>query len=667
MADEVTISSSSTLSSDNTVGKAANTVTITQTPITCVITGSGTGNYGMMASAHIRSYKNSTTTFSIANGTITQIVITTTSASDYPASNFTADTGTYTTSSATGTWTGSASSVTFSASAQVRWSSAVITYTTGSSDKSTPTISWAVETDTVTTDDMASYTLPTLTIEPNTLEYTLSSSNEDVAYYDTDDEVFSVLKAGTTTITAKTTETDEYNSASASFKLVVIDTKATTLSFKNSSSSMQVGGKATNYPILLDAYGKEITDAEVTVTLADESIATYSDKVFYGHAVGSTTATATYAGDDNHNAATATATIKVYRTKYYQRVTSIEDGEKYLIGAVTNDTALVMYISGTYTSGYAYPTRSYTKITNDLISSTYDNEWTFTKTDNGYTINDQSGRYIYHSGKYNNYNYNTDLSTAASKGTPYFNVTPNDDGTFTIADVDSAYIMQYTSYKNYGQYATVTGLLPCLWKELDYVDVDVTEVGYATLYYGDKALLVPTNIKATTYSVTDGSLTEGVTYSAKSVIPAGEAVVLSGTNTTAATYRFYVTTTDAEKDANNQLLGSDEDAQTVSADGETDGYKFYMLSTKDGEDVGFYWGADEGAAFTNAAHRAYLPVKQTAAAKFYLLNGQTTGIATVETSESVEDGKIYDLSGRQITNHNVVSTSRTVKNMLLNN
>jgi len=405
MADEVTINTSSTF--DGTTNKAFATGTLTETPITCVITGSGTSNgYVSTTDGHIRVYKNCTATFSVTgNYKITSIVFTCTASgtTKYGPGCFTCDTDTYTASTGTtGTWTGSATQVVFTAKTnQVRFTQAVVTYeSAGSADKSTPTISWAVETDTVTTDEMASYTLPTLNIDPSSLEYTLSSSNEDVAYYDTDDEVFSVLKAGTTTITATTTETDEYNSASASFKLVVIDTKATTLSFKNSSSSMQVGGKATNYPILLDAYGKEITDADITVTLADESIATYSDKVFYGHAVGSTTATATYAGDDSHYAATATATIKVSRIKYYQRVTSIEDGEKYLIGAVTNDTALVMYISGTYTSGYAYPTRSYTKITNDLISSTYDNEWTFTKADNGYTINDQSGRYIYHSGKY---------------------------------------------------------------------------------------------------------------------------------------------------------------------------------------------------------------------------------------------------------------------------
>ena len=84
-----------------------------------------------------RLYKNSTTTFSVESGTITQIVFTCTSGN--PASGFATQTG-WTTNGSNGTWTGNATSVSFVASSkQVRATQIVVTVeTSGTPD---PTIS----------------------------------------------------------------------------------------------------------------------------------------------------------------------------------------------------------------------------------------------------------------------------------------------------------------------------------------------------------------------------------------------------------------------------------------------------------------------------------------------------------------------------------------------
>ena len=84
-----------------------------------------------------RLYKNSTTTFSVESGTITQIVFTCTS--NNPASGFSTQTG-WTTNGSNGTWTGNATSVSFVASSkQVRATTIVVTVETSST--SDPTIS----------------------------------------------------------------------------------------------------------------------------------------------------------------------------------------------------------------------------------------------------------------------------------------------------------------------------------------------------------------------------------------------------------------------------------------------------------------------------------------------------------------------------------------------
>ena len=130
------------------------------------------------------------------------------------------------------------------------------------------------------------------------------------------------------------------------------------------------------------------------------------------------------------------------------------------------------------------------------------------------------------------------------------------------------------------------------------VDVTIGSTGYATLYYGDRALEVPEGVKAFTYTMTGNTLKENTTYEAGDVIPAGEAVVLNGT---AGNYTFNLGTATAEKDAQNVLKGSDVEATFNEA-----GHKYYMLSTNDAGEVGFYWYNDDGSAINCAAHKAYL-------------------------------------------------------------
>jgi hypothetical protein len=91
------------------------------------------------ATAQYRLYQNSTTTISVASGTITNIVFNGQSTS-YPVSKLSiyGNNGSYTDNNNVGTWTGNADEVSFSASGQVRLSSIVVTVeTSGTPD---PTI-----------------------------------------------------------------------------------------------------------------------------------------------------------------------------------------------------------------------------------------------------------------------------------------------------------------------------------------------------------------------------------------------------------------------------------------------------------------------------------------------------------------------------------------------
>ena len=185
-------------------------------------------------------------------------------------------------------------------------------------------------------------------------------------------------------------------------------------------------------------------------------------------------------------------------------------------------------------------------------------------------------------------------------------------------------------------------------EDAEFITASISYAGYATLYYSDKALVVPEGVTAfTVLGVNEQQIQQGTIYEAGQIIPAGEAVVLEGA---AGSYKFTIDTeSTAEPTVYNALKGSDEAAET------TGGGKYYKLTVKkiNGEDlVGFYFGAADGAAFTNGAHKAYLVVEDEAAAKYYAFAGQATGINAV-SKVAVNSGAIYNLQGVRVNSENL--------------
>jgi len=198
-----------------------------------------------------------------------------------------------------------------------------------------------------------------------------------------------------------------------------------------------------------------------------------------------------------------------------------------------------------------------------------------------------------------------------------------------------------------GYYTITLDLNNLTVRAAQYYDIEIGSTGYATAYYGNQALTVPTGVTASTYAVVDGKLTATKTYASGEVIPKGTGVVLKGTANT--TYTFDVSSETGEVPSLNQLYGSDENAET-SVSGAT---HYYMLSLdSEGKNAGFYWGADNGAAFTNGAHKAYLALNSTATAnvKAFLFDGGTvtTGISTINAKACDAKKHVYTLSGMRM-------------------
>lgn len=185
----------------------------------------------------------------------------------------------------------------------------------------------------------------------------------------------------------------------------------------------------------------------------------------------------------------------------------------------------------------------------------------------------------------------------------------------------------------------------------------VTSALYST-FYNSKAVVVPENTEAYTVKVSDEKLVRSHTYNAGDIIAGGTGVVVKAS---ASIYMFRETIQEGTEDANNLLSGSDVAATTIGPDG----CKFYKLSLNASDTegtVGFYWGAENGGAFTNGAHKAYLiiPSGVTLSSKNVILfsdiesdseelSNETTGIKSIENGEwRIENPNSYNLAGQRV-------------------
>lgn len=176
----------------------------------------------------------------------------------------------------------------------------------------------------------------------------------------------------------------------------------------------------------------------------------------------------------------------------------------------------------------------------------------------------------------------------------------------------------------------------------DFITIGST--GYATLYYSGRAIKIPTGVTAYTMKVENGKIVRSRTYSEGETLPKATAVILRGKP---GKYNLDTSTEEGITDSNNQLKGSDTKTNTTGNDGD---YFFYMLANKDGEGVGFYWGAENGAAFLNGEHKAYLAIPKIdtygSAAKPCYVFAEDAATAIGKTNDNETKPASYTLDGR---------------------
>lgn len=171
-------------------------------------------------------------------------------------------------------------------------------------------------------------------------------------------------------------------------------------------------------------------------------------------------------------------------------------------------------------------------------------------------------------------------------------------------------------------------------------NISISDAGYST-YFTNVAFEAPADVEVGIVTGVEGNaLTiDWTKYSAGKTVPANTGVLVKGNK---GDYPYVIVNSSAQTPANNLLKGSVAAEQTTGTN-----CKFYKLSMDNSsKNLGFYWGAENGAAFENAANKAYLAVPNAVAANLFgfVIEGDgTTGIESVEQAQKLVD--VYTIDG----------------------
>ena len=405
------------------------------------------------------------------------------------------------------------------------------------------------------------------------------------------------------------------------------------LSFGQSEMTADLGTTYSSLELLLNPH-----DLPVKWYSSNQAIATVDESGnVTPHFIGTTTIYAIFEGNDEY----------AYQAASYQLTTTREpltnevyyDGFAGYIGSGGNGGN---FEDNSYVGDFDY-TYAFTVVDN---SSSLLKGYQCLEVEKEYTIDDLEKIGV----KNGNLNFRYALSSSSSKTPVTVTVKYSDNNEFVLIDdltqrewcdicipLSSTSQLSSISFSGKKFFLDEISII-----SNDYVTIGST--GYATLYYSGRALKVPTGIKAYTMKVEDGKIVKSQTYSEGETLPKATAVVLRGT---AGNYPLDNSTEDGVVDDDNQLKGSDTKTSTTGNDGD----KFYMLANKEGVGVGYYWGAQNGAAFLNGEHKAYLAIPATdikgSAAKsgYVFTEDGATAISKVGAPESKSES--YTLDGKR--------------------
>lgn len=234
--------------------------------------------------------------------------------------------------------------------------------------------------------------------------------------------------------------------------------KAAKLAFSEEKVNHEVGTDFT-----APTFSKETT-AAVKFSSDNEAVATVNAEgvIALGTEEGKAVITAEAAENDEYAAGTATCTVYVWHYVTYKKATAIESGKKYLIVAQRDgNTYYAMPQKETANFGYLNTQMKEGTLDELKIESSYDDNFVFAEFEDGYSIQDCYGRYLYMD--------NEHASFQLGKEPVAWELEASDNGTFSLTNNGKFIQFGQGTFKSFGAYAIMQDItvLPMLFKMVE--------------------------------------------------------------------------------------------------------------------------------------------------------------------------------------------------------
>lgn len=206
------------------------------------------------------------------------------------------------------------------------------------------------------------------------------------------------------------------------------------------------------------------TTAAVKFSSDNEAVATVNAEgvIALGTEEGKAVITAEAAENDTYAAGKATCTVYVWHYVTYKKATAIESGKKYLIVAQRDgNTYYAMPQKETANFGYLNTQMKEGTLDELKIESSYDDNFVFAEFEDGYSIQDCYGRYLYMDGEH--------ASFLLGKEPVAWELESSDNGTFSLTNNGKFIQFGQGTFKSFGAYATMQDItvLPMLFKMVE--------------------------------------------------------------------------------------------------------------------------------------------------------------------------------------------------------
>lgn len=234
--------------------------------------------------------------------------------------------------------------------------------------------------------------------------------------------------------------------------------KAAKLAFSEEKVNHEVGTDFTSPTFSWE------TTATVKFSSDNEAVATVNAEgvIALGTEEGKAVITAESAENDVYAAGKATCTVYVWHYVTYKKATAIESGKKYLIVAQRDgNTYYAMPCKESYKYGYLSTVMKEGTLDELKIESSYDDNFVFAEFEDGYSIQDCYGRYLYMDGEH--------ASFQLGKEPVAWEVESSDNGTFSLTNNGKFIQFGQGTFKSFGAYAIMQDItvLPMLFKMVE--------------------------------------------------------------------------------------------------------------------------------------------------------------------------------------------------------